>query len=746
MTSANKPPVPPASPDQDTSSADGKRTAGRLPEGSGDSFDLSRMSPQEIAAELARRSQSARPNAGATSPQRPEPFAHITHAVGPSYEERQRFKAQYVEERYRRDEEEMSAPDLADSGLPVAAFMVREHQPGTDQANTDQAGAGIPKPAKPIAGKFDRQPPAGQPDASPAINDQAINGQTVAGPTTAADQPAHRLGMDGDSLDSPALDHQTLDHQDLHHQSADGLTAHRSRDNDMRSDERVAARSDGRRMPDAPPDDTSRDSSGSRARRSPAVAGGAVPQAPARDPLAGYRPELRDHISIGGDNLSAEMSAAQPMPPMDSHADPRFAAQRLPADMPPPPPPSRRDYFGRDTAESAAASMPRRGLDADGMAARRDDLRADLRAPHLRAADLDSADPRPPRRADAVWPQPAPPRLRWERAVALALILAALLAGPAIYYYPWLNAHWTQMRSAIGHVAASLDQPGAAGSADATPAAAPSPPMPSSTAPSSAGLGSGSAASGTPSADIPPANPASTQSQPAAAMMPLSAAASSSPPNMPATSAPTASVPITNAPAMAVPAASATATHRSTMPDIDTAAGGTAGTMPQSLATQSGAPQSLSTQTATVPSSTTLSNAIPGGATSGSTASSVLAPVPSATTNLGNMIAIPPQQSPAGKPVKTKSAASDSAKAGHPSLDLTPSPAWLKAQPYDPGKAAQTQAMPLQPASQAQTMPVQPFPAQSAPLAAPAPASGTPDAWLKARPYDPGVLMVPQDQ
>lgn len=79
-------------------------------------LDIARLSPQQIAAELARRSQTARP-AGAAEEDGPEvrapkvadaasPFEKLSQAWAPTAEERLRLKEQYVAERYRWEEEQ----------------------------------------------------------------------------------------------------------------------------------------------------------------------------------------------------------------------------------------------------------------------------------------------------------------------------------------------------------------------------------------------------------------------------------------------------------------------------------------------------------------------------------------------------------------------------------------------------------------------------------------------------------------
>lgn len=87
-----------------------------------DGLDLARLSPQQIASELARRSQSLRAAAdiGAQDDQASAalsegraggkddsgPFNRLSQALSPSLEERQRLKQQYIEERYRWEEEQ----------------------------------------------------------------------------------------------------------------------------------------------------------------------------------------------------------------------------------------------------------------------------------------------------------------------------------------------------------------------------------------------------------------------------------------------------------------------------------------------------------------------------------------------------------------------------------------------------------------------------------------------------------------
>jgi hypothetical protein len=72
------------------------------------------------------------------------------------------------------------------------------------------------------------------------------------------------------------------------------------------------------------------------------------------------------------------------------------------------------------------------------------------------------------------------------------------------------------------------------------------------------------------------------------------------------------------------------------------------------------------------------------------------------------------KESPAGKELKPKLSTSNS---GRKMLSLVPSPAWMKAQPYDPDNADN--------------------------VAAPVNTGNSPDAWLKAQPYNPGVLTAP---
>jgi hypothetical protein len=68
-------------------------------------------------------------------------------------------------------------------------------------------------------------------------------------------------------------------------------------------------------------------------------------------------------------------------------------------------------------------------------------------------------------------------------------------------------------------------------------------------------------------------------------------------------------------------------------------------------------------------------------------------------------------QSATGTAMKPKSA--------RKTLNLNPSPAWMKAQPYNPDNAANSEntAVPM--------------------------GDGTPDAWMKPQPYNPGVLTAP---
>ena len=713
MSTVNKPPIHPDAPDQDTSSA-----ADQGRQRDNDSFDLSRMSPQEIATELARRSQSARPSLAAEAPLRPEPFAHITHAVGPSYEERQRFKAEYVKERFRRDEQEMTTPDFADSNF-------------------------APPPANriPASGNDDRIIVAGNFGAAEGsrrkLNGMALSDAALNQPTIGDEAARNFAARPADVRDAPAVAVT----------ARDGMISRRI-DADTRAPDRLTDPHGGGEMPNA---------------------GTAT-----RDPLAGYRPELRDHISIGGDNLSAERQASRPVPPMPADVkapvdapapdfraadlrapDYRFAAERFPGDDAVSEP-SRRDYFGRDaatlSAQAGAGGMSGRSLDAAGTAARWDDLRADLRMPQARIPPASTtppqaaaypADTRPPvdtrRLADAPragsptarpfaatplesddrWRQPAP-RFRWERAIAVVLILAALLAGPAIYFYPWLAAHRAELQLRLSHIAAMIiPQDKVASTGEASTGDAPASPS-SMTAPATASSSTATAVPASPAAASPsvispsPAMAPSTSSQatpaeaPAVSMTPLSTVAAPAQPlsgQIPSGQIPSGQAqssqaqpaPATTEPAQPI-ATATTAQHPTAAvlpPDIDTAAG----------------------KTSTVaPAATTLPSA----------ASQPVA------TNLGNNVEIPAapvKQKSAAKPLKAKSTFGTKSQP----LDLTPSPAWLKAQPYDPDNAAQSGAT--------QTMTAPPQPAQSA--SQPAPASGAPDAWMKARPYDPGVLMVP---
>lgn len=101
---------------------------------SNDGFDLARLSPQQVAAELARRSHARRfvddPSGDmatreatesgnhpaetgadkATSGEKPAseaaPFDRLSQALSPTAEERRRLKQQYIEERYRWEEEQ----------------------------------------------------------------------------------------------------------------------------------------------------------------------------------------------------------------------------------------------------------------------------------------------------------------------------------------------------------------------------------------------------------------------------------------------------------------------------------------------------------------------------------------------------------------------------------------------------------------------------------------------------------------
>ena len=254
------------------------------------------------------------------------------------------------------------------------------------------------------------------------------------------------------------------------------------------------------------------------------------------------------------------------------------------------------------------------------------DLRGRERAGgHAFHAEPSGAEPGHAAPGHSAWAQPTP-RIRWERGIALLLILAALVIGPAIYFYPAISTQWAQLRANNPALASLFGSPPAPAIAAPTAATTQSNPAPGT--PVTGNPAPASKATATAEPPAAPMTPLPTTTPPVAAQQP---AQPSTPPQASIPAQPAQPAQITAAPP---------ARPKSTT-DFDTAAGVTEVTPQQPLPTQP----------------TTQSQ--PAGQQLTSSAS----------------------QGTSESDLKQKSSASAT---GRKHLSLEPSGAWLKAQPYDP--------------------------------------------------------------
>lgn len=818
---ADKTPSDINSPDQDSSSRQSE--APKAPQQmrkDPDRLDLSRMSPKEIAAELARRSQSGSLAAPADqAPAKVEPFAHITQAVGPTYEERQRLKEQYVKERYRKDEE-MNGHDR-EGGFerpgPILSGgrAAEDNRPDSRHNKHDLMGGGLnlrdhdrnghdlsgwAPPHDDFAGRRSTShnaasDNAGGHDPVEAGNSpmNAARGQTREMSAREADlgEGSHR------GADRPSVNRSAAGSGDMRRRNADDRAANRAErsGDDLFADRWMNNQADrvpevhrvpgvqgdrGQAKPDRPAAPTLRGDLSYAAETAAQMSGGQTSVRPQETSMAAPQPgysqmspgQMTDAAAMQArmtqDQSSHQQWFREQMASVRADATSRIdrpASDHRPSGYQAPGPyvpghqtpdyqsagyhqtshmspvnPLESDYLSLDHTVLDRSSYDEDGPDsrydgtvdpdtglASGTAvahARWADLRADdLDRPEMRGSDMRGPGSRepgsrqrektgarafrvePPRHV--AWSQPAP-RIRWERGIALLLILAALVIGPAIYFSPWLSNQWAQLQASNPVIASIFGRGPAvtAGDTAANPAATPS-----------AGAATTGATQSNPSASTATTNAATsngttngtgitgTETSGTASLAPAGnpAAAGASSSNAPSGNASAASKTTATAEPPAAPM-----TPLPTTPTVTA--------QPPTTAQPSVPVQSSTTATAPKqPNSATTDFDTAAGVTEVTPKQ----PIPTQPTTesqpAGQQLMSSTPQSTAEKDLKQKSSSSSTTARKH--LSLEPSAAWLKAQPYNPDNNSDD-----------------PSALSNA---------NTPDAWMKARPYDPGVLTAP---